>query len=152
MQSIKSSKESHDSILKVLNGFFGVFDNRAEREPNWELLRKLCTSGVRIVKCESEHEQVDDLDGFIRPRIEVLSSGELTDFYETMVDAKIHSFGRIAHAFITYKKQGIYQGKPLLGYGKKSIQLLNMAGSWKIHSITWFDETDSCLIDDELKS
>ena len=46
----------------------------------------------------------------------------MTDFHETLIDAQIQCFGRIAQAFVTYKKQGTYQGNPILGYGKKSIQ------------------------------
>ena len=140
-----------ESITAVLTDFFGVFDNRDNREPDWAMLRDLCSERVRIVKCEVDHEQIDDINEFIEPRKAILSSGELIDFHENLIDVEIQSFGRIAHAFVTYRKQGIYQGEPLLGYGKKSIQLLKEKDGWKIFSITWFDESGDYLIEHELK-
>jgi hypothetical protein len=83
---------------------------------------------------------VYDVDGFIAPRRALLLGGALTDFREWATAGRTDLFGDIAQHFCGYAKEGVQNGVPFTGAGRKSLQFVRTALGWRISAVAWHDE------------
>lgn len=61
-------------------------------------------------------------------------------FFETEIARRTELYGNVAHVFSTYESRRTAIGAPF-ARGINSIQLVRVAGKWRILSITWQSET-----------
>ena len=128
------------AIDDLVRAFFAVFDNRAGRRPRLEALHELCLPECVIVKSGAEGPVIYGLEAFIAPRAALLTSGELTEFYEEEVNGRTDLFGGVAQRFCLYGKSGVLNGEAFRARGMKTLQFVKTANGWRISAFAWEDE------------
>ncbi len=136
-----------DEAVKV---FFSVFDNRSGRA-NITPIYDLFTDDGRIVKCLGDKPESYPIREFADSRAIILSSGNLTDFYEEEVFGKTDIFGHIAQRISIYRKEGVMSGNHFEAYGVKTMQFVYQDGVYKMYSVTWDDEREGFELDENIK-
>lgn len=68
-------------------------------------------------------------------------------FFETEIERRTERYGNVAHVWSTYESRRTADGAPF-ARGINSIQLVRVAGSWRILSITWQSETPAFPLPD----
>ena len=124
-------KEDEIQITKIANEFFDLFTNTGNRIPNLEDIKKIFLSDGLIINNSFEEPSIYDLESFIRPRVEILTNGTLTNFKEQETHHKTEICGNIAQRKCNYKKSGELNGKPFEGEGLKLMQFIRAClGFW----------------------
>lgn len=127
------------AIDEVVARFFAAFTTGPGLEARLDGLRDLLTPDARITRtCGAPATY--DVDGFVEPRRELLTSGRLTDFREWEVDGTTEVWGDVAHRWCTYAKEWREAGEHRTGRGAKSIQLVRTTEGWRISAVAWDDE------------
>ena len=129
-------------IDDLTHQFFNVFNNTNNNIPNIDSLRNLCIQQTVIISNTDGSPNIYNLDSFIKPRQELLTNGDLTDFSESEISFTMEIFENIAHRFCLYKKSGKLNGKAFYTEGMKTIQFIKIAGEWKICSVAWNDKQE----------
>lgn len=137
LYAIETTKSVLDNLTTQ---FFGIFTNKEQNLPDWEMIHKLCLPQTLIIKKTEFKEEIYNLDTFIEPRKIILSDGTLQSFeeWETAEETKIT--GHIAQRFSTYSKSGLHNGKSFQSDGHKLFQFVNTQAGWKINAVIWEDE------------
>lgn len=129
-----------EQLNDVTTRFFGVFDNREGKTPDWNAIYQCCIPECTVFKLSDEGIITYSLSTFIEPRQQLLSDGTLTDFHEYEVKHETTISGNIAQRFSRYEKTGILHGKPWSGSGSKCFQFVKTADVWKICAVLWEDD------------
>lgn len=119
--------------------FYAAFDNRAGRAIDALALRSLFVTGASITRVTAGTIDTWDPDAFIAPRVALLTSGALTEFHEWETEGQTTILGSIASRRSHYRKQGLLNGEPYTGAGRKFIQLCRTGERWMISAIIWED-------------
>jgi len=120
--------------------FFDLFTNKNGRVPNVKEIKSIFIS-KGILMNNTEDTPIDyDLDGFIKPREEILTNGTLANFCEREISHNTELYGNIAERFSLYEKSGELNGKYFETKGMKTIQFVKVKREWKMSSIAWSDE------------
>ena len=136
--SVNSS--SQDSIDQVIGGFFAAFDNRSGRVPNLQALSSFFVPNAVVASHSGPAVQVCTVEEFARPRIELLSSGRLLNFFEWETHSETQVLGSLATRRSRYSKSGELEGRPYAGAGTKFFQLALHGGAWRIVALSWIDD------------
>lgn len=103
IDKIRSTKDEIDEITKMLSS---VLTNK-EKSPCIELLRQLCIEEVIIAKNANGQTEIYDLQSLIKPRLEILTNGTLTEFEEIKFNETTVSSLQIVQRTSEYNKEGI---------------------------------------------
>ena len=136
-----------DEIERLVEAFLGAFVSAPDSGRRLQALRDLFVPRAVIVRTCGQEPVVYDVDGFLAPRAELLSSGELVDFREWPLTGSTQIFGDVAHYFGSYAKSWVHNGVAFSGRGMKSLQLVRTAQGWRISAVAWDDERDGLRID-----
>ena len=120
--------------------FFNLFTNKDGRVPNVKDIKSIFIPKGILINNTEETPGIYDLDGFIKPREEMLTNGTLTNFCEREISHSTELFGNIAQRFSLYEKTGELNGEHFETKGMKTIQFVKVKGGWKMSSVTWCDE------------
>ena len=145
-----TDKNKLKAINSLTEQFFKLFDNRSGK-PNIAPIYDLFTPDGIIRKCLCDKPEVYSVKEFAKSREGILSSGELTDFFEEEVHHKTDEFGNIAQRFCIYRKSGVLNGVGFTAYGIKTIQFVNTTDGFRICAAAWDDEREGFSINDALK-
>ncbi|AYC41414.1 MULTISPECIES: nuclear transport factor 2 family protein [Streptomyces] len=129
---------SKSEIDAVTAEFFGAFDNRGGRTADVGRVRRLVLPEGVIVKTGPEYT-VYTVEGFIEPRLRLLTEGRLVEFSEWETSDRTDIVGDIASRVGTYRKSGILDGEPFDGGGTKTIQFVRTPQGWRIAALAWYD-------------
>ncbi|KUM72856.1 DUF4440 domain-containing protein [Streptomyces griseorubiginosus] len=129
---------SKSEIDAVTAEFFGAFDNRGGRNADVGRVRRLVLPEGVIVKTGPEYT-VYTVEGFIEPRLRLLTEGRLVEFSEWETSDRTDIVGDIASRVGTYRKSGILDGEPFDGGGTKTIQFVRTPQGWRIAALAWYD-------------
>jgi hypothetical protein len=127
-------------IDAVIGRFFAAFDNRAGRVPELECLSALFAGKAVVAIHSASGPVICSVEEFARPRIELLSSGRLVDFFEWETTAETQIVGPMAARKSRYSKSGALDGSPYSGSGTKLFQLALAGAEWRIVALSWFDD------------
>jgi len=128
-----------DQIAEVVRTFFAAFTSGPDVEARLDGLRDVLLPEALIVgTCGAPASY--DVDGFIEPRRELLTSGRITEFREWELDGTTEVYGDIAHRWCTYAKEWVEGGEHREGVGAKAIQLVRAESGWRISAVAWDDE------------
>ncbi len=127
-------------IDALVGTFFAAFTSGPGCPRRLRALRELFVPGAIIVRTCGLEPAVYDVDGFIAPRLALLTGGSLTDFHEWEVTGQTELFGDIAQRFSRYAKAGVQGGTPFTGRGMKTLQFVRTAAGWRISAAAWDDE------------
>ena len=140
MSEKSQNKVSQQEIDKVINAFFGEFDNRNSRVPDFAEFGMLFTDTSMIYKHNGIGYMPMSVEHFIDPRAKMLTDGTLQDFHEWEVEQQTIIADGIATRVSRYAKAGLLNGEDYQGEGVKHIQLLKTDNGWKIVSVIWVDD------------
>ena len=129
-----------DAIYVVIRRFFSAFVSGPKAADGAALLRDLLLPGAVVVRTCGDDPQVLGVEDFIRPRVELLSSGAVRDFREWPASGRIDRFGDMAQVWCRYEKSWVEGDAAAEGRGMKSVQLVRTSGGWRISAIAWDDE------------
>jgi hypothetical protein len=133
------SFEQRDPAIEALAAtFYSAFDNRGPRIPTGGELLELFAGEASITRV-ADGIEIWDPQGFVEPRIAMLTDGTLTEFHEWETDSRTAVFADIASRWSTYEKQGVSNGSDYRGGGWKLMHLRRQAGRWLITSLLWQD-------------
>jgi len=135
------------AIATVVRTFFGAFTSGPDVAAQMDALRAACLPEARIVRTCGGEPTVYDVETFIAPRQAMLTDGTVERFREWELAGHTEVFGDIAHHFCSYAKEGVQDGAPFTGRGKKTLQLVRTAGGWRISAAAWDDERDGLSLD-----
>ena len=136
-----------ESLDDLVRRFFAAFDNRAGTVVNLNAIRGCFAQGAIVFRSSAGSRETMTVDQFIEPRQALLTNGSLVDFHEWEVEASTFLYGEIACRTLRYRKEGMLNGAPLSGEGRKSIHLVRIDGHWRITSIIWQDSDAALPID-----
>jgi hypothetical protein len=131
---------SNTEIDEVVSRFFAVFDNRAGRVPEAQAFAVLFAPNATIATHSGGSVQITTPDEFVRPRIELLTSGRLVEFHEWETQSESEILGSLAVRRSRYEKSGRLDGQPYAGHGTKFFQLAQLGEAWRIVSLAWIDD------------
>ena len=138
---VTTSKEiDKASIDKLIELFFGIFNNKDGSEHDWDLIFRICIPETVILKKNGLEQAVNNLRDFIEPRKKILTDGTLSDFEETEVEEQTIITKNIAQRQSRYQKSGYLKNKYFSEFGTKLFHLVRTAAGWKISSVTWEDD------------
>jgi len=120
--------------------FFDLFTNKDGRVPNVKDIKSIFIPKGILISNTDETPVDYDLDGFIKPREEILTNGTLKNFCEKEISHSTEIFGNIAQRFSLYEKSGELNGERFETKGMKTIQFVKVKGEWKMSSVAWSDE------------
>jgi hypothetical protein len=130
------------AIAGIVRTFFAAFTSGPESTARLDALRAVFLPGAVIVRTCGGEPAVYDVEGFIKPRQELLSGGRLTDFREWEESGRTEVFGDIAQHFCRYAKAGVQDGNAFSGRGMKTIQFIRTGADWRISAAAWDDERE----------
>ena len=125
--------------IDAIDAFYAAFDNRGGRAPADDALRALFAPEATITRVADGAADTWDTDGFVAPRVELLTEGRLVEFHEWESESRTHVSGHIASRWSTYEKEGLLDGADYRGRGQKLLQLRRAGGRWLISSLLWED-------------
>lgn len=136
-------------MADVVETFFAAFTSGPDVRARLDRLREVMLPGAVIVRTCGSEPLLYDVDSFIAPRAELLTSGELTDFREWEVDGRTELFGDVASHVCTYAKSWQQDGRSFSGRGFKVLQLVRGAAGWRISAAAWDDERDGLRLPEQ---
>jgi hypothetical protein len=128
-------------IDAVVDTFFAAFTSGPALDARMDALRDVFLPEAIVVRTCGQ-QAVYDVEGFIAPRRELLSSGRISDFREWEVEGATEIWGDIAHRWSSYAKEWVEAGVARTGHGQKSLQLVRTDAGWRISAVTWDDAPD----------
>jgi len=137
-----STAADRAAIAAIVETFFAAFTSGPDSASRLDALRQAFLPEAVIVRTCGAEPAVYDVEGFIAPRQALLSGGSLVDFSEWQLSGHTELFGDIAQHFCSYAKQGVQDGTPFTGRGKKTLQFVRMPAGWRISAAAWDDERD----------
>lgn len=138
--SIKGLPDEPTGIDDVIGRFFAVFDNRAGRKPDAQAFCALFAPNAVIATHTGRDVLISTPEDFVRPRVELLTSGRLVDFSEWETRYENQVLGSLAVRHSRYEKSGRLDGNPYAGVGTKFFQLALIGDAWRIVSLSWIDD------------
>ncbi len=127
-------------IESAVESFFAAFRSGPDAAASAAVLRTLLLPEAVIVRTCGLTPAVYDVETFISPRVELLSSGRLRDFREWPTERRVDLFGDIAQVWCRYEKTWLEDDVPQEGRGMKSMQFVRTANGWRIAAAVWDDE------------
>ena len=134
------ASEDRIAVQAVIDRFFAGFTSGTRAEAGAADLREVLLPGAVLVQTAGEEPVVYDVDGFIGPRLALLTSGTLSDFREAATSGQTVLFGDIAQHWCSYEKMWRQDGADHAGAGAKGFQLVRTAAGWRISALVWEDE------------
>lgn len=127
------------AIADLVRTFFAAFVSGADSAARLDALREAFLPQAVITRTCGGEPAVYDVEAFIGPRRDLLSSGRLTGFREWELSGRSDLFGDIAQHFCGYAKSGVQDGTPFTGRGMKSFQFVRTPAGWRISAVAWDD-------------
>lgn len=129
-----------EEIDNLVARFFGAFDNRNGRLPSLAQIVELFVDGAIIARDAGSQCERCSVVEFAEPRVRLLRGGQLADFHEWETESATAIAGRVASRASKYRKQGLRDGQPFAGSGRKFFQLGRFAEGWRITAVAWSDD------------
>lgn len=140
MDEAPASDDEDGRIADLLRRFFAVFNNQDGRSPSLAALPYMLAPQAVISRADDAGLHRMSVEEFVLPRAELLRpGGRLAAFDEAIVEQRIDRHGRIAQAWLRYRKQGVLDGQAFEAEGFKTVQLLNTGRRWQIAAVAWED-------------
>ena len=136
----------HQQIDAVVETFFAAFTSGPDAERRLDALREVLLPQALVVRTCGGEPTAYDVDAFIAPRRELLTGGRLTDFSEWETEGRTEVWGDVAQRWCRYAKQGVQDGVPFAGAGRKSVQLVRTGAGWRISAVAWDDEREGLSV------
>jgi hypothetical protein len=147
-----TTADVHAELAALTADFFRAVSFRQGERPGYSSLHALFIADGMLIKNSSEVPEVSTVDEFIKPRQQMVDSGELSSFEEVESAAITEVFGNVAHRLSAYEKRGTSNGQAFEGRGVISTQFIRTPQGWKMTSMAWDDERPGLTIPDRYRS
>lgn len=135
----------HTEISRLVTTFFAGFTTGPDVAARLDALREAFLPQAVIVRTCGLEPAVYDVDGFLAPRLALLTGGSLQQFREWEVSGRTQLFGDIAQRFSSYAKGGVQDGTSFSARGMKTRQFVRTPAGWRISAAAWDDERDGLV-------
>lgn len=132
--------EDVEQVERVVDRFFTGFVSGAAAAAGAQVLREVLMPGAVLVNACGPEPVVQDVEGFIAPRLALLTSGRVSGFREARRGGHTEVFGSIAQHWCSYEKSWREDGQECVGAGVKGLQLVRTGDGWRITALVWDDE------------
>jgi len=139
----EGTPEDRLEIDGLVRRFFAAFTNEGGATPDVAALENLFIPQAIIVKTVGNKPEIYSVQGFIDPRLRILTDGTLVDFREEEMASRTEIFGNVAQRFSQYRKSGVMSGERIEGKGAKVIQFVCTSAGWRISALAWDDEPEN---------
>lgn len=129
------------AIASVISDVYAVISGPAGPR-DWVKFKALFVPEGRLVPVGARGATVLTPDGYIE-RAGAMMAKE--GFFESEIARRVERYGNVAHVFSTYESRHAPGDGPF-ARGINSIQLVRVAGQWRVLQITWQGETPSLPI------
>jgi RimJ/RimL family protein N-acetyltransferase len=126
-------------ISDLLRRFFRVFNNQNGQHPALAALPYMLLPQALICRADDGGLQPMTVQQFVEPRYELLMGGRLQQFDESITEQRMDRQGRIAQAWLRYRKAGVLDGQAFEAFGQKTLQLVQTGRRWQIAAVAWED-------------
>lgn len=133
----ETDKKNIDELIKQ---FFGIFTNKDQSAPDWDLIFRLCIPEALIIKKNGLEQTIYNLKDFIEPRKVILTDGTLTGFEEFELTGQTIISNNIAQRQSRYQKNGYLHHEYFSEQGTKLFHLVRTVRGWQISAVTWEDD------------
>ena len=147
-----SVADDHAEIAGLVRVFFDAFTSGPDIVERMDALRGILLPTAVVVRTCGSTPAVYDVDGFIAPRLALLTGGTLTDFREWELTGHTEVFGDIAHHWGSYAKSWNQGGEQVTGRGMKTLQFVRTDDGWRISAAAWDDERDGLELEPAFRS
>ena len=127
------------AIAALVTTFFAAFTSGDDLPERMDDLRAAFLPGAVIVRTCGDLA-VYDVEGFLAPRAELLTSGRLVGFREWAEPGRTDRWGDVAQHVCSYAKEGVLDGVAFTGRGFKTLQFVRTVEGWRISAAAWDDE------------
>jgi hypothetical protein len=134
------SDTDRSELEAMVDAFFTAFTSGEGVAARLDVLRRLLIPQAVIVRTCGGEPAVYGVEDFIAPRQALLEGGTLVDFHEWALGGRTEIWGDIAHWWGSYAKEGVQDGVPFTGRGRKTIQFIRTTEGWRISAAAWDDE------------
>ncbi|MCV2351355.1 GNAT family N-acetyltransferase [Paucibacter sp. Y2R2-4] len=132
-------RSEEQQISDLLQRFFRVFNNQDGRLPALAALPYMLLPQALICRADDGGLQQMTLQQFVEPRYELLMGGRLQQFDESITEQRLDRQGRVAQAWLRYRKAGVLDGQAFEAFGQKTVQLVKTGRRWQIAAVAWED-------------
>jgi hypothetical protein len=132
--------DDHEELEQLMGRFLRAVSFGKGQRPAYVELRTLFVEGGKLIRAISADPEISTVDEFIRPRQEMVDTGELEWFEEVEVAEITEIFGNVAHRFSTYEKRGTMNGTAIDARGAISTQFVRTPDGWRMSAMAWDDE------------
>ncbi|HEX2620614.1 MAG TPA: hypothetical protein VHL11_10710 [Phototrophicaceae bacterium] len=143
--------DTKQQIDKLTGEFFNAVSFQRGQRPAYNALHTIFIASAVIIKNSGAMPEINTVSQFIKPRQQMVDSGQLTSFCETETAAITEIFGNIAHRLSTYEKVGVNASGEFTGQGVISIQFILTPDGWKMSAMAWDDERPGLTIPEKYR-
>lgn len=138
-------------INKVINKLYTNLTFKKNQSPTLAKLKEIFYGDGLLINNSTGEPKEYTLHEFSSVIESQVNAGKVLAFKEKELSSRIELFGNTAHCFSTYESGYILAGRDdyINKRGINSIQLIKVAGKWKIVSIVWNEESDETKIPDK---
>jgi len=132
----------------LMSAFLASVSFEPGGRPEYDRIRPLFIDRGLLIKNVGGATETSDVEEFISPRSELVSSGALSQFLEREEASTTSIFGAVAQRRSVYSKSGVQNGEAFAARGIIFTQFVETAGTWRISSMIWDDERDGLALDE----
>jgi hypothetical protein len=131
-------------IQKVVNKLYENLTFKKNQAPTLAKLTDIFYDRGMLINNTTGEPKKYTLQEFSSVITKQVNTGKVLAFREKELSSEIELFGNMAHCLSTYESGYILAGRDeyINKRGINSIQLIKVAGKWKIVSIIWNEESD----------
>lgn len=145
-RSTASAQDDARAVAGLVRIFFAAFTSGADCAERIEDLRAAFLPGAVVVRTCGADPVVYDVDGFLAPRLALLTGGTLTDFREWPLTGRTDLWGDVAQHVGGYAKSWEQDGARVEGRGFKTLQFVRTPAGWRISAAAWDDEREGLVL------
>lgn len=127
-------------LTAVIAAFLAAVSFPPGGRPDYGAIPGLFVDGGQLIKNSGDRPEISTVDEFIKPRQQLVDSGELTSFEELELAHRTEVFGNVAHRLSSYAKRGESGGAAIEARGVILTQFVRTPDGWRMSAMAWDDE------------
>ena len=127
-------------INETVAGVFGAICFEPGQPPNMPGIKNYFTESGMLVDYNQDEPLILPVDDFIKHFNSQWQMGNIPSLEDREVHQETKIYGRVAHRFSFYEARFDKNDPQPFAQGVNSIQLIKIAGEWRITSMAWNDD------------
>ena len=137
MDGTEDLSSASAELEELMRAFYEVISFEDGDAPDWQRMASLFSPQARITRLTPEGIDYMDLASFRAMAEELIEVGAFTSFHEHEIARRTDRYGGVWHVASAYETKSSPTALDPLERGVNSLQLIRVAGSWRILSLCW---------------